>query len=760
MKRFFFAFFFMLCIAVAVSHTARTAEGMYPMHDTSTWPVEDMKKAGLRISAAKLLELRSAIAKVASGGTGSFISAHGLLVTNHHVAYRCIAALNGMERHKGIMEKGFVAKNDAEELPCPGYDLLIVENIMDVTKEVLEKVPAHLRGHKRFEALRHAREDLEVACENQGQICEAASLDGGRFYHMMVYRRIRDVRLVYTPENDIGNYGGDIDNWMYPRHTGDYAFLRAYVNSAGEGASYSETNVPLNPTAYLRVSESGVNRNDFVLVMGFPATTKRNFPSASAHFYSQKETTIRSSVYSGLIDVINKAGERDEKTRRRYLSLDAALRNATKYYSQSLEGFEKWEIVSKRRAEESKAKNELGASPKKAVEFEKLLKQIDKGYDLYTKDYQKHFYLSRITSMVRSVSVAYDIARWTEERTKPEVERKEAKYKTKNVYRIFEASDRLDDQITQRGEIALLSYLLHNADKQGPQTQLQATQKLVHWGKKKLSELKKTARKEGKTLNEHYQEITGRENTLPEDPVDLAVHLAYAYTSLLAHGNNRDERERALYQRRKLFFNSSEKSKRFKDPLLNFARELHRELTRVEKGSYRQIEETFETELRSQYANLMAAKYPDANFQVRLTYGIVDDYTSTADGKKHPYMTTLAGVIAKDRGQFPFRVPPLLKQSASVALSHRYSDKNLRDIPVNFTATLDTTGGNSGSPVLDAHGRLVGLLFDGTPESILSDWQFLPDDQRSICLDIRYALFLADTVHKATHLLREIGLSP
>jgi hypothetical protein len=744
-----------IAAALLLAGPLRADEGMYPLADAGGWPVKEMKAAGLSIAPEELLALRRAVVQVARGGTGSFVSPRGLLVTNHHVAYRCIAALDGMPAHEGIMEKGHVAGSAAEEIPCPGYDLQVVEDVRDITAEVKGAVKKGMKGHRRFEAIRKAKEELEEECQREpGLTCEADSLDGGRFYHMMVYRRVRDVRLVYAPEADIGKFGGDVDNWMYPRHTGDFTFLRAYVNDDGKGAPFHQDNVPFEPAAHLSVSGDGVARGDIVLVMGFPARTKRNYPSASARYSVETDMPVRSRVYSGMIEVIEKVGAADDLSRRRYQALHAGLNNAVKYYAQSTEGFEKWQVVAKRVAREQAVKERLGGDRAAARRFEKVVRDIDRAYARYGKAHARHFFLQRFPWMVASVGTAFHIARWTDERRKPDAERKDAEYKSKNVYRVFDGSDRLDDRITLVAERALLTYLLREEEKLPAKERLRAVKKLLAWGRKEANAVKREARKAKEDHAELYREITGTDPS--DDPVVTAVDLLYGRTALLARGADSDELDRALFARRRLFYNDARDAARFKDPLLEFARNLAREKLALEKGPYRAIEETFDTELRPEYAELIGATYPDANFQVRLTHGKVDDYTATKDGKKHRYVTDLAGVLAKDKGEYPFRVPEKLEQAAA-GDKGRFVDQGIGDVPVNFTSTLDTTGGNSGSPVLDGKGRLVGLLFDGTPESILSDWQFLPDDQRSICVDIRYALFLAEKVHGAKALLKELG---
>ncbi len=736
----------------------RAKEGMYPLHDAKALPLTELKQAGLTISAEQLIELKRSVAKVGRGGSGSFVSNQGLLVTNHHVAFRCLAELDGMDRHKGIVKKGFVARSLAQEIPCPGYDLMVVQSVEDVTAEVNAAVKPRYKGHKRFEALRLAQDDIEKKCLSQGKgrFCDVEPLDGGRFYHLLIYKLIKDVRLVYAPEQDLGKYGGNIDNWMYPRHTADYTFLRAYVDRQGQGASFATENVPYQPEVFLKVSDEGVAKGDFVSVLGFPARTKRHYPARSAKFAVQTEMPLRRKIYGDLIKIIKQVGNTNERAARRYQGLSAGLNNATKYYDQSLNGFAKWKTVEKRVAHEQKISQALAAKKDGAKKkLDRLTRKIDAIYKNYENEQLRYFMLTGLGRITRSVGTAFDIATWTEERVKPDRDRKDDRYKDQNTYRMFGSSDRLDEQIELEAERALLTYVLQENEKVAPPNRVRAAAKLIKWGKKELKRVKREARKAKKEFAAYYEALTGAPPTA--DPVQTAVDLMFARTRLVAHDRTRDELERALFQRRRLFFNEVKKAKRFKDPLLDFARALVKEKKKLKKGAIRDIEETFETELRPQFVELMGAAYPDANFQIRLSFGRVDDYKESATGKTHRYVTDMRGLIAKDKGKFPFNVPAKVKQLAKGNLG-RFADKQINDVPINFTTTLDTTGGNSGSPVLDGQGRLVGLLFDGTPESILSDWQFLPDDQRSICVDIRYALFLAEKLHHADSLLKELGI--
>jgi hypothetical protein len=723
---------------------ARAEEGMFTFESAAALPIDAMHKAGIAMSAEDLLAMRSAVALVASGGTGSFVSADGLLVTNHHVAYKCLTALDGTEAHKGVMDKGHLAATREDELACPNYDMMVVEDVRDVTAQVEAAIKPGMKGHRRFEAIRRAMEELEAACQKDGAYCDADALDGGRLYHMMVYKLIRDVRLVYAPEQDLGKFGGDVDNWRFPRHTADFTFLRAYVDPTGAGAAYSDKNVPYKPRAFIPVTADGVKKGDGVVVLGFPARTRRHFPGASARFAANVDMPTRRAIYDGLLAVIQKVGAADELTKRRYQGLDASLNNASKYMADVSASFQKWGVVDKFDARDDTV--DAG-----------LVRKIDGVYARWERVFPKFVFLQRLAWVARSVGTAFDIAMWTEMRVKPDGDRNEEDYQDKNMFKTVGKSDVLDEQITLLAEKALLDHIVREAQKLKGAQRIKAIDGLLRYGKTEARKVAKEAKKAGEPYDTYYEKLIGAKPS--RDPVTTAIDLVYARTSLLAHSAAAEEMDRALYARKRLFYNDVKVAKRFRDPLLDFGRALAKEYLRLRNGAYRGIEETFDSELRPEFVKAIGATYPDANFQLRLSYGAIDDYTSSDDGKTYRYVTDLAGLLAKVTGEEPFRIPDALKVAAA-GDKGRFVDAEIGDVPVNLTATLDTTGGNSGSPIVDGKGRLVGLLFDGTPESQLSDWQFLAGKQRSILLDIRYALFLADKVHGAAALLEELGLNP
>ena len=754
-----------LLVLTLIAPAAHAGEGMFLL---DRLPTARLKKSGLKIPLAELQRLSKAIVKVGRGGTGSFVSAGGLLVTNHHVAYGCLVRLNARKEHQGIMDRGYVAKEAKDELSCPGYFLRVLVKMQDVTRGVLKNIPAPGRRDykKRFEQLRLRKEQLRKACEASGEfVCEVSSMDGGTSHYLSTYRRIRDVRLVYAPAKSLGKYGGDIDNWMYPRHTADFTFLRAYVTPGGKGAAYAKENVPLQTPVHLKVSPHGVKRGSLVMVMGFPGRTSRHRTSHAMRFYLEDNISATIGMLGRCIAVVNRRRAASKDARRKYMGLESGLQNAVKYYTMSKEGFGKWKALERKLQWEEalfsgkggevngKAVPRLGA--KGAGQAKKLHDDVGKVYALYRKYHRRSRSLRRIASWVLpSMRVAHDIVKWSIEKEKKDELRKDGRYKDKNVFSFMGASARLEQEMELQTEKALLLFFLQEADKLPKAQRPRSIALLKRRVKKVLAAAREAARKAKKDFTAAYGEAYG---VAPgADPLQTVVDVTYGGTRLLARSADPGEVKRAVALRKKLFGMSHKEIAKQQDPLLLFARDLEAEMRKLHDGPLTLVEQYLVTVLRPRWVKeFKQATYPDANFTVRLTYGSVQDYRETATGKTHRYTTDLSGLINKDKGKYPFTVPASLKKAFPGRLKSRFVDRQIKDIPVNFTSTLDTTGGNSGSPVLDDRGRLVGLLFDGTPESILSDWQYLHAEQRSICMDIRLAHYLA-TVQGAQRVLDEM----
>jgi len=491
--------------------------------------------------------------------------------------------------------------------------------------------------------------------------------------------------------------------------------------------------------------------------MGFPGRTQRHIPSAVARFAVEVEMPLKQKLYSDIIGIIRDESEKSDDAKRRYNWVDWALNNAVKYYSESRTNFEKWNVIDNRIAKEKKLASRLSNNPGRLQEYEKLMSRLNEIYENYERYYAKFAILERLSGWaLPSIQSVSDIARWAVEKDKTDRMRKMERYKDKNVHKFVDASDRLDGRITVEVEKALCLYLLKGARELDAGQRPRLINKLLNRAQAGLKKMERAARRSRMSFKEYYEKELKAQYA--DDELARAVDWMYGTTGLLAHSADDEEMERARWKRRFLLYDDGRKTRKFRDPLLDFIRDAIEEFDALRYGKHAAVEQEWDTEIRpGLISRFSKPAYPDANFTLRMSYGDVRDYHETATGKTHRYITDLAGLIVKDTGEGEFIAPEKLKQVAESGDLGRFVDSNIDDIPLNFTATLDTTGGNSGSPVLDAQGRLLGLLFDGTPESILSDWQYLEKQQRSIICDIRFALFLAEKVHPAGRILKELG---
>jgi len=727
-------------------------EGMYLLYEASKLDLASLKKRGLELSVKQLQGLAPAIVQMNRGGTGSFVSSKGLIVTNHHVAYGCLARLDATT-HKGIMERGHVARSRQTEVHCPSYDLLAVLEVKDVSAQVLKVVKPRMKPEKRATAIRIRKRRIEAACQKKGdRVCDVDALNGGAGYVLSAYKRIKDVRIVYAPPKSLGKYGGDVDNWRYPRHTADFTFMRAYVAPGGKGATYSPKNVPYRPKAHLKVATGGVRRGQLNLVLGFPGRTMRHATHARAKYFSDHVLARRVKLFGELLKVLPKKG----LDGRRYQGMDSRLNNGHKYYADSIRQFGRFKLLARKKKQQAAWQRRIDATPALKKKHGKLLGRFDAVYRTLGKIQDKLTVLWYMPYLVTSLRTAVDIVRWSKERRVKDIAREGERYRDKNIYRVVRGAKTLEARTTVTGEKALLRRFLSYAKGLPKNQRLDSVQWLWRWGRKKLRRLRKGG---AAGFAKRYAKAT-RGAKPKTDPLAAAVDLMYGGTRIYAHDvTDKKAVGRAVAHRKRLFKAPARKIRRTRDPLLRFAVRLVRERDKMKKGPLRVYEKVLGPILRPRLVTqVIRPKYWDANFTIRVSFGTVKDYTESKTGKRWRYLSRLTWLVKKGKGKFPFHVPPKLKAVYKKRDFGRWKDPVIKDVPVNFTTTLDTTGGNSGSPVLNGAGELIGLLFDGTPESILSDWQYLERAQRSICLDIRFALFLADKVDKARYLLAELGL--
>ena len=677
-----------------------------------------LQKAGLALSPEQLADLTGQPmgAVVSLGGcTASFVSPQGLVVTNHHCAYGSLQLNSTPENN--LIETGFNAATLADELSGgPNARIYVLDSIQDVTAQVKAAIAAAKDAPGRTAALETIGKQLVADCEAEaGFRCRFYSFAGGNTYRLFRNLEIRDVRIVNAPPQSIGAYGGDIDNWMWPRHTGDYSFLRAYVGKDGKPAAYSEDNVPYQPKHYLRIASQPLEAGDFVMVAGYPGRTSRYALASEFDQTAQWAYPMVVKHYGRQIELVEAAGAKDEDIKVKYASTVKGWHNVVKNYDGQLTGFKRIDASKRKHAEEQavlawlKGQGEAGA-PALAAHARLLELQAQ---DAANRDRDFVFGQLRRSGVIGTASSLYRLAI---EKQKPDAER-EPGYQERDLPS-FEGSMK---QMERRYAPAM--------DRQLQQYWLREYVKLP--------------------ADQHVAALDKWLGGNDEAAIDAALE-RLSGTSL----GSLDDRL-ALLQADRAAFEAS------KDPAVQLAVALMP--TVMEMEAQQKVREGDELLARPLFLQAVADYkasqgefvYPDANSSLRITFGNVQGYTKL-DGSRDAPFTTVEQMAAKATGVEPFDAPQALLDAVKAKDYGTHADKALGTVPVNFTADLDITGGNSGSPVMDANGDLVGLVFDMNWEAVVSNWVFDPDMTRVIAMDARYMWWILDEVLPAPRVLAEL----
>ena len=704
---------------MALALDAKADEGMW-LPSQLPGIAKNLKEAGFRGDPKDLADLTraplNAVVKV-GGGTGAFVSAEGLVVTNHHVAFGVIQYNSKPERD--LIANGYVAPDRAGELPAnPDYRLRVTVGFDKVTDRILAQARGKT-GRAYYDAVDAASKALVAECEKEEGIkCSVANMFYGRDFYLVKQLELRDIRLVYAPPRAIGNYGDEIDNFVWPRHAGDFTILRAYVGRDGKPADYSTDNVPYHPPSHLKLATDGVAEGDFVMLAGYPGITYRH--RTAAEFADQVEWRLPTSVavLKALQDVIEAQGKADKDAGIRYASQLQTLKNGIKRFSGELEGLQRSDAVAVRRDDEAAMSSWLAAQPDgKALkpEIDQVMALIAQGKDVRERDLLVGL-LSTQTQLMRG---ALAVDRLSVERPKADAAR-ETGYQKRDEELIQSQLKQVQRRYDPRVEKALVTSLMLRYQR------LPAAQRLPEVDK-----------------------VFGR------TPAELAQALDRIYAATKFG----DEAERL-----RLFTAAPAEIEKSGDALLVAARTLRPALLRIEDE--RKVREGDLLRLRPAYMQALIAYrekqgkavYPDANSTLRVSYGKVTPLTAR-DAVTYAPLTTVAGIVEKNTGKEPFDAPKPLLDAIRKGDFVGYADPKSGAMPVDFLSNLDTTGGNSGSPVLNAKGELVGLNFDSNWEAVSASWMYDPRYKRAIHVDMRYMRWLIDKVYPSPALLRELGVS-
>ncbi|MEM1196145.1 MAG: S46 family peptidase [Pseudomonadota bacterium] len=711
----------MVSAAMATSAPLAAKEGMYTP-DQLQQISDQLLEAGLELKPETLADLTSFPmgAVVSLGGcSASFVSPQGLVVTNHHCARGSVQFNSTAENN--YLENGFLAETIADELPAaPGSRIYVTTEVTDVTGAMREGTQG-MEPLARYELVQQRRKDIIAQCEETaGYRCQVSGFYGGAQYKLIKRLEVRDVRLVYAPADSIGKYGGDIDNWQWPRHTGDFAFYRAYVAPDGSAADYSEDNVPYAPEYHLKVSAKGVADGDFVMVAGYPGSTSRYTLLAEVENTFEWNYPTFQKLIEEWIATIEDAAPEGSDARVKYESLLAGLNNYEKNLRGQMEGARRVGLVDRRRAREASLAEWIAADPGRADYGTAIAALAELSEESASASRTNFWYGNAARAAL--FGVARRLYRLSKERLKPNAER-ESGYQERDMTFFRQSMQAIDRRYDAGVDKAVWTLFL--------------TGYLAQPMEERVAELDPAM---GFTAD-----------TTAEDLPELLA----AFFEGTTLGD--------IETRLSLMEASPEEFEASDDPFIKLAVAMYdygfdlETQSKTRAGRSLALRPDYMEAITAWQAEQGVLAYPDANSTLRVTFGNVLG-GSPADGLIYAPFTTLEGITAKDTGEDPFNAPESQLELIKAADYGAYKFDAVNSVPVNFLSDLDVTGGNSGSATLNSKGELVGLLFDGTYESINSDWDFDPRTTRSIHVDTRYMLWVMEKVDGASALIEEMDV--
>ena len=683
----------------------------------------DMQKNGMKISAEDIYSanhssLKDAVVLFGRGCTGEFVSSHGLLLTNHHCGYSYIVSHSTVEAD--YLTNGFWAENKAAELPCKNLTVTLLVYMQDVTAEVLKGVGNVSQAERKKIIERNIEEVAAKATKGTHYEAVIKPFYYGNQYFMYVNEVFRDVRLVGAPPSNIGKFGGDTDNWMWPRHTGDFSVFRVYANKNNEPADYSQENVPYVPKKHLKINLNGVKEGDFTFVFGYPGTTRQFLTSDAVDFVENYDDPARIKLRTAILDVYNRAMNNSAAQRLRYASDVASVANGWKKWQGEVKGLKRLDTKNKKIEFENGFTEWAASSPERTKLYGGVLPELKKTYAESHKAKLAYVYLNEALLASDVAYQAFQLSKLAN-LSKEGKEIEKANIVAEKIYKDLKAgfeNDYANHRLVDK-EIFVRTMSIYYND----------------FAKDYYDWLAQDFKKSKKQSIEDY--------------------FASVYeTSFLT---NPKQAEKVL---------SGYKSKNYRkienDPIVSLCSRIIVAFDEKDGAIVSSANAKTDSLYRIYVAGIMQMDtvkefYPDANLTLRVAYGNVKSY-EPKDGVIYKPYSTIEGIMQKENPDiYDYKVEKKLKQLYSEKDYGRYANEK-GEMPVAFIASNHTTGGNSGSPVLDANGDLIGINFDRNWEGTMSDIMYDPSQCRNISLDIRYCLFIIDKFAGAKHLVDEMTI--
>ena len=717
-----------VCV-VALAAVVWADEGQWPPQqlaalDAATW--RSLEARGLQLTPDQLWDGQGGglmTAAINLGGcSAAFISADGLIATNHHCAFGAIQLASTPE--KNYLREGFVARSRAEEVQARGGSrVLVIKRFTDVTDRVRgsgSSLFARAQSDlERWSAVERAKREIVAECEKAPDTrCDVAAFYEGREYRLMEQTELRDVRLVYAPPRGVGDYGGEDDNFRWPRHTGDFAILRAYVAPDGKPAAFAPANVPYRPARWLPVSDRGVAPGDLVMVLGYPGRTQRFLDSGSVRNQLEVFYPLRVRTTEDTIAILEDAAKADADTALRVAGAIKGSGNSMTNARGQIAGLTRNRVVERVAAEEERLRAFLAGDTTLPAACRTALDEVRAITAADRVGQERAFFLEAIERSGGYLGSALGAVRWAEERAKPELDR-DAGYLPRDFERARQRDKDLSKTLAPSASRRVLAYLVEKAQGAAGGTPIAAldaafgTRATAGAVATKLAEMDAATTLGDETVRAANLEATLEALRASQDPY---VKLAVALSGELA-----EQRARR----------------------------------RPTAGALLRVRPHLLTAIAALRAAEGRAIYPDANGTLRISFATVKGYVPK-EGLIATPQTSVLGLIEKETGKEPFASPEKVLGAVRAEAWGRWGDARLGAVPIDFLSDADTTGGNSGSPVVNGRGELVGLNFDRVWENVAGDFGWNAERSRNVSVDIRYALWLIDRVDGAGALLLEL----